>query len=529
MRRPWLSCPRSTALLFVVILALGGSACEDAPPSTELSEPPTVDAVPGAGAFATREARVARRATRSADYAATATQRAAPTVARWPTQGAWPLPTPTPSPTSGLSYTATPGPTWTPDLEPLHVRVSLDSIVATEEARFGIEELEGRVDRTYYVRAEDLVRTVRERQPRLLYDLDQQGYPIFLESGEPLPLTESGERPRGYAVVEVSHAEIYDSGFPQREEIPAKDASETVIGPERVAWAMLYDAERPVQRVYDGARVVWDDAIGAELSAMSPAMIDETNLPVETSTPTPSSPRRELTLDRLSRSPDIALADRTPQALATGEVPRALVDSATELGLVPGARWRYREIHSAADRVVSSGQVDVEVAYALRLARDVMELRLLASPSGSSFRWKAEGRIRYVLPGGAIGGGDGDGVKWHVPAEERQELLRRPSQDSAELACAWLAPVSSGPWLDARPEDCATSIHRAQTVITPAGTFHGCARHEYILGAAKFSVVWRCPSVGVVRVLTSGLQSMKSFWHSWDLVDYEIPLLVPVP
>lgn len=517
MSRPHPTSP-GLALGMALALAVLLSSCNGEPSvSEEATAPASAAPTPQALASATRGD------TLGASLASTLSPTAVPTRTPRPTF----MPRATPRPTR----TSTPWPAWMPDPEPLRVRFSLESLVATQEARFGAAELEGRVERAYFVRAEQLVRVLRERDALPLRHLTHPLSIFVPEEGELRKTERWNPAPRGYAVVEASHLEVYDRHYPLRPlaEITPSTVAGTSFGPERVRWVSIHDVEDPIRASQYETRVYWDDAIGEAMAAFDPPWVLAPDPPSPTATRMAISTPPSATPLPLSY-PDVALPSQTPMPLATGEVPSVLVDAASELGLVPGARWRYRAIHWRAKRVFESGEATMEVAEAWRLAPDVMGIRLRMSPADSVEWLQAGSLIRFVLPQGAIAG-----PKWpHAEVsledsiEEQLRMLADPQAIGADTACAWLVPTASNPWIGLR-DRCYTRLGGDATVQTPAGTFQGCYETGRITSASTGSSMWHCPFVGVVRIHHGGVQGMAPLGSHWDLIGYEIPPLVPVP
>lgn len=436
------------------------------------------------------------------------------------------LPTRTPLPSRTPKPTATPLPTRTPDTEPLNVRLSLDSLVATEEARFGAEELEGRVERAYFVKTGDLI-DVFASDPGA--SLVRQGHGAIVGHGREFRWgLEPYDEPRGLAIVEISHLEARIPSGADQSDDSNRVSEATVFGPKRRLHHVVFDADEFPSRIGPWPEAVgwWSDEIGDELVRRAPDLIDESGM--ATPTPPPTATRHpSITPFPPKPTPDVALSlvGEQPSPLGVGEVPAALLETAREIPWVKGATWRFRHVGVANERVFRSGEVVLQVEEAWRLAPDVMGVRMSIP---HSMLHSALGDVLYMLPGGVVSRAEHPGPPFTAAdLDEMRGSGLEPG--SSGRGCDWTVPSLRLPWLDTLRSGCDMRFRWTGTVHVPAGQFDGCLGRFHRMTAGGGPVVWYCPDVGIVRKVFRGIVGGQAILDVLDLVDYEIPPQVPVP
>ncbi|MFN8424232.1 MAG: hypothetical protein U0470_12935 [Anaerolineae bacterium] len=218
--------------------------------------------------------------------------------------------------------------------------------------------------------------------------------------------------------------------------------------------------------------------------------------------------------------------------LAPGQVPSPLVGIATALGLVPGARRRYR---STSTRRPSdwSGNTATELNDAAwRIAPDVMLVRTTwtvnVRQTGCAGNLpKAGVDWRYVFPHAVVGrnrfrNGTENGLPPIADARWLVEQRREWMKGDLVLQQRWpWVPGEAFGWLSFGDGQGGA----IEDVFVPAGHFTACRGfvEENNVGTI---VTWFCPFVGPTRA--DGIGGNPPGWSSRQLLSWTIPPIIPV-
>jgi hypothetical protein len=264
-----------------------------------------------------------------------------------------------------------------------------------------------------------------------------------------------------------------------------------------------------------------------------------TPTPTASLTPVPlHSPTPYPTVPNWKPRPTLGLPEGATEErkLEPGEVPAPVVDAAREMAEVPGSRWVYQVTRLDQGVHWSQHVVTETIASAWRIAPDVMMVRRrecwspgmypYGNPPEVTERCRDEDRY-YVLPNGRATG-DSENYYASPLAALRKELEGTPSRVSGrrEIVAQLRVPLRANQ--EYGDPDVDWSTRERAPIDAPYGHFDSC----YAVleeGSAGSTTHWTCPGVGEVRrEVASCSQGGGAFWL-YELIDYHIPPIVPVP
>lgn len=492
----------STVLLF--------GACDradDAEPAPQRSTAPSEDQVAIATPVPSNDGGAERRATVRAERGATPAATATATVEAMPTA-------------TVRSADGTPTP-WT-------VTITLEEAAATIEAWFGLPELEGRVDRAYFATHEEL--TTR---------LAAAGFAtIEMSNGGKFDTIDSDDarhdallKPGLLAIVEGSHLAVHNSCTPYHANSPRPCG--VWLGEPRQRFIVLFDARdrylrygidegrpetvfmlHPKDELHVASGLTWPDQVSQALIEIEPDTRQEATSIPDAKDASPVASAMPTT------RPDTAPFER----LALGQVPASLAELASDWPLVKGARWRYRTLETRNWVVMDAGVCEVRVDDVYRPEPDSVVARY-ADTEGPCLD----------LPDTRLSP-HGLDTCLDVPVGELDAELAALDEVGSSSRCAYKSdrvpldliealPVASEPTCEQRA---LVTFCRGESVDTPAGRFEDCVSVQDE-GMNLEVIWWYCPGVGLVRYQMKGSWLPTSYMTTVDLVDYEIPPMVPVP
>lgn len=396
---------------------------------------------------------------------------------------------------------------------PWTVAVSLHEAVATVEARMGVPELEGRVEQAYYAQREDVAR-----------ELSDEGWSYIVGAGfwsiyrtdpsEGLDGSSALLEPGIVAIVETTQR-VVEHGCSESDVSPTEPCT-TILGDERVRSATFFDAHAEgafLHRVHGPESFGrWPEAVGQRLRSRPPAVRVDASLPRVARTATPA------------RSPDPTLVARVAAlpTLGPGRVPAALLDTARDWPFVEGAWWTFRVLHSHGNTPTASRIETIEVANSWMDGPESMLFQLTQSPhySFESFPRLSPLGVDRCL---------------HESIEEGMRLAAMPLFAGGREDTCFRGPRGIPAALFEKLWDPDATVCEEfggfgrvcgnVAVETALGSHTGCYFVQDELSSV-WSAWWHCPGIGLVRYQFIGRESGTL---TWDLVDYAIPPLVPVP
>ena len=254
---------------------------------------------------------------------------------------------------------------------------------------------------------------------------------------------------------------------------------------------------------------------------------------------TPSSPRPRPTPLGLAAAFDGA----APEArLGPGEMPRALYDALGPVPIVTGARWTYRVHHVMNDTLWSTNLFTRTVVESVPYGDGSMLVRLRSDRgpmSGTRAMWMdehdpfpLEDLLLAVTPNGIHAVRDPDSLR---ATEVEQPLC--VGHEPVDGPSTWLVPMPFPAATDERATPCPRMAPFQQffwedsgSVRVAAGAWDECIQLGEFGGAMHGQGHIYCSGVGFVKHSSVTLFSMAGYWAGlWDLIDYEIPPIVPVP
>jgi hypothetical protein len=231
--------------------------------------------------------------------------------------------------------------------------------------------------------------------------------------------------------------------------------------------------------------------------------------------------------------PDSVMAD----PLQPGEVPAPLVDAVREMGEVPGSRWVYRVTELWQGVHWSQTVVTETIETALRLAPDVLTIRRrqCTAPRENPFTGVREsgGCVdldRYfVFPNGRV---HADKMWYRGTAKlaDMRSLLDLPPKqipNGSEITTSMRLPLRANE--DYGGGELHWSTEGQASVEVPLGRFDGCYAIRAVGDMMNSPTHWTCPGVGVVRSERSGCYTWGGGFKLYELLDFDIPPIVPVP
>jgi hypothetical protein len=271
-------------------------------------------------------------------------------------------------------------------------------------------------------------------------------------------------------------------------------------------------------------------------------------LPIGSPTPTPTvtltavplrSPTPYPTVPNAKHKPTLGLPEDATEErlLGTGQVPAPLVDAAREMAEVPGSQWVYRVTDLDQGVHWSQHVVTNTIHSAWRIAPDVMMLRRRVcqspetnpgpDPTEAATRCRDEDRY-YVLPGGRVTG-DQEDLYASPLAALRKELEGTPSPDSGnrDIIAQLRVPLRTNEYYGDADVDWSTGGR--ESIVVPRGRFDGCIAVMGSSGPMNVDTYWTCPGIGVVRLEGPGCHTMGGGFALYELIDYDIPPIVPLP
>lgn len=360
--------------------------------------------------------------------------------------------------------------------------------------RFSHPELEARVEASYYATDAEILQ---------LETVDQK---LVIElRGDLDPM--DAETDRLYGVIELSHLKVVNPHNACMAPHDHEGCTFRVL-PERATTHFLwplhddffsrrdaYQHEDPTP--WPAELALWEAPTRERMILRSAgyrieAAVTPTAWPSRTPTPRPALPP-------------------SARALGDGEVPSALTESASLHGSIPGSVWRYHVLDYDLRRGVHAvTEITTGIESAYGLGGDVM---LVEGPT---------------LPPVS-----------HEPA--RSYLTGSGRQVSAPMSMGSIGsePSSAPPSTDLPTREVCgltTTVTEhllnelgSEDVVVPAGGFLECCAEVYVRGNNSGVITWRCPEVGVVRMYDWNIQGAFADGRLYELIDYEIPPITPLP
>lgn len=398
-----------------------------------------------------------------------------------------------PPPAARATEPARPPVTPTPSATatgPVDVLLSLADAEATVMAPIQLPELDARVERSYYLRARDLREELKQ----------QRSYPDAAFQAM-LGLLVSSEEPdedvlsSTYAVVEASYRDLWTQSA-QRDEAQGDDRTQVQHRFEVDPGS--YALQRPI------SVGLWREGMGDALAPRQPAVV------VVTETPRPT---REHTAVPDATATFLPPSDAPLPTLSDGAVPRGILPEAAALPIVPGGRWTYRAVELEQGVITQASERTYRLDQAWRESDSSMIVRgggyFPIAPSASGLRLSIRGLDACTQePVSALGD------SWPWP--------------SGSVWCPDFQDLVPGAWIR-DPDAQAWPAERVEGVVAvPAGTFDDCWFAKGGVGIIQHQR-WYCRGAGMVKSVDTVVSGGDGYRGIHELVDYEIPTLVPVP
>jgi hypothetical protein len=491
---------------------------------------------------------VALAATGCARPTATATPRPTATVTATQVPTAAPLPTLTPTPTPSATPTPTPWPSGVP--HPVVLR--LDD-ARREVLSWALPANEARVERALYATVEELA----ENFPP---ELREYGWPLF-DTG-----TDSG----GAQVSEfiTPDGTVLDSRTGAKDAMPPDRVLIIVDSSQRgVDLVQVEQADDETPSVCTGvssrsrARILslFDATTGSYLgsdfiaSPRQSAWVDDlADLPVINVVPVASptakvtaTPREDPALvSDPALTPKSALQlpsdASTPYPLDVGQVPASVVDVARELAEIPGSQWVYRVTGLYNGVHWSQRTCTDTIASAWQIAPDVMldhhvHESSVNNPTRRSWACSRDSQRKFVFSDGITGP---FGTVYPQPpadpfdatlADVRQFLAAPPPPTGNGEYDTPVAGFLRLPLPQSAIYNYWWKLIGQESITVPAGTFNNCHVLSMETTFRNGSTHWLCPGVGVVRKEEPACGSFGAGFELYELIDYDIPPIVPLP
>lgn len=393
-----------------------------------------------------------------------------------------------------------------PPTLPWEVRLSPAELEAELRERLVLPAIDLRVERAYYVTADDLREALAEAGD-LPEDLPSYEDPLAVRTGVHWIDEPRRQVPPILTVVEGSHAGVHGAGDAIACPGPMEGLGPASADAPRRRFAWIRDASHGRLSFELGGRLPprWPATVSDALAAKQPVTSWTEATPYPTNEPWP--PPTPLAI--------ASQAAETP--LAPGQVPAALADVAREIPWVSGARWRYRVLRER-DGVVTDAQArELRVEEARVLGDDRMLIAMAGPWQDDPERWVLgpEGAVAIFERAGAVA--DAAALDAYLVTPDIEEGVRRFQQ---VMTFPLGEPIPGWVWA-------LESINEA--VAVAAGRFEGCVQVQHVISAGSGERARFCPGVGLVWYSYGGLGGSRCHAELWELVDYEIPPLVPVP
>lgn len=469
------------------------------------------------------------RALAIALVALAATGCARPTVTPQPTATITPTKSPTPtatsmwSPTPIASATSTTTPSPAPLPTPWPLDASLPVVMTVEEAEsevlsWAIPEREARIERSAYVSSADFQAAMSSEELEDAWPgLDDTPYGMAFQLQEILPAS-------GWLImVEGSQRGIDLLGFGHRRSpdglagnVVPPNLCEPAPRDYRLKFTAFFDPTTGLYLGHNGADQVLS-SIPESVWQLAQARVRPVHEVTPTLTPSPpptqtAIPTADLasTLTATSTSTPRPTptepfpVDATSVPLGAGEVPQAVIGTARVLPWVAGGQWTY--LATRVEDMVhwSTFTVTETVASAQRLSPTTMEVRLDYGEPGWT-PWAAGMDLKnYLRPDGFYSD------RWWTGQNHPAVVFRLPMAAGGRVDEFWY-------------------VDKVESVTVPAGHFEDCYVMIENAGARNLFAHWLCPGVGFVRHELPSCTSDGSGYTVYELTNYNIPPIIPLP
>lgn len=412
-----------------------------------------------------------------------------------------------PSSTPRFRIPTQPVSTERPPTLPWEVRLSPAELEAELRERLSLPEIDLRVERAYYVTADDLREALAEAGD-LPEDLPSYEDPLLHRLGIDWIDTRYETVPPIMTVVEGSHAGVHGPDATISCPVPMEGLAAGAEGVPRRRFAWIRDATLEGLGFELGGRrpPLWTDALSEALVADQP----ETSWTKATLVPTnePWPPPTPLAIaSQVSEPP-----------LGPGQVPAGLTEAAREIPWTLDARWRYRVLRERNGVVIDAAMRELRVEEAHALEGDRMLLRMGGPWQDDMESWVLGPEGAILVHERARSDADAAAIEAYL-SDPRSE--GSPQLFQLLLSLPFGAPIPGGHIWSVESLD--------EPVDVPAGRHEDCVEIEHVISAGSWERARFCAGVGLVWYAYGGLQRPHCVTELWELVDYEIPPLVPVP
>lgn len=455
-------------------------------------------------------------------------------------------PTPTATPTPTLFPTDTPTPTLLPADAPHPVVITIAD-AEREVLGWALPANEARIERSTALTVADFLAS---RSP-------ETGFPAMAEVSCFGVLVDDERRildlsthcksamapDRVIIVVEGSQRGInLDTRQDRGEGEERPTACGSVSSRSRARFLAFFDATHGyylgtsfVDKFFDAS---WLDDLAQAPAARLLMIGSPTPTPTVTLTPVPRfSSTPYPTVEHPTIKPTLGLPEGATEEreLQAGEVPAPLLDAAREIGEVPGSRWTYRVTTVDQGLRWSQFVMTETIHSAARIAPDVMMLQRRSCRTPGERTAAIYGiplcsdyDRYYVLPTGRATGLT-ESWKASPLAALRQELAGTLVSDDISRAIIAQLRLPLEPNQEYGDMDVDWRTLGQASIDVPAGHFDGCIALNGMVGVSSAETDWTCPGVGVVRREAGTCRTMGGGQALYELLDYDIPPIVPVP